>query len=443
MAQDIVPIELGLTQGDMVTLWAPRWREDGEEWEAFLGHEEDLYLFPDSAQLAAFIRSDADHDLLDHPAWDVVPELTARELLPDADHQFDLVGVPELVAQEPDTWVLGELADIVSILRSLAAVCELDVVDEVLDASPGFSVLDQGTVQFSGRDGERLWTDLARVVVSRWDEVLDAVDGVVATPEVDAEAVARASAELPSEDEESSDEDAEVTVDASEPVTPKDPSVELAPAEEAGAGVEPDADPGELGFWREVGIDPIRIVTASGDWYTLRCYLGDEPVFLGAEGTIEVFPSTEALLAHIRSAGPTPDEGTTETPAVGGDLAEVSTWPEVLAKSSAGELVIEDVDGDNTYTLVGLDDELAEGPEGIDANQLELAVELLTDAADWAGDDAAAEALAPSTSLGWLVSFALRPDPTRLAPSPPYEKEQAAWRDLVAGFEERLHRNEG
>ena len=34
MAQDIVPIELGLPQGDLVTLWAPRWREDGEEWEA-------------------------------------------------------------------------------------------------------------------------------------------------------------------------------------------------------------------------------------------------------------------------------------------------------------------------------------------------------------------------------------------------------------------------
>jgi len=27
MAQDIVPIELGLPQGDVVTLWAPRWRE--------------------------------------------------------------------------------------------------------------------------------------------------------------------------------------------------------------------------------------------------------------------------------------------------------------------------------------------------------------------------------------------------------------------------------
>src|SRR6266550_2612779 len=107
MAQDIVPIELGLPQGDVVTLWAPRWREDGEEWEAFLGHEEDLYAFADTARLAAFVRTDT-------------------ELAPDEDHQYDLVGVPELVAEEPDTWVLSELADIVAMVRSLADVCELE-----------------------------------------------------------------------------------------------------------------------------------------------------------------------------------------------------------------------------------------------------------------------------------------------------------------------------
>jgi len=64
MAQDIIPIELGLPQGDVVTLWAPRWREDGEEWEAFLGDEDDLYAFPDAAHLAAFVRTSEQHDLL-------------------------------------------------------------------------------------------------------------------------------------------------------------------------------------------------------------------------------------------------------------------------------------------------------------------------------------------------------------------------------------------
>ena len=54
MASDIVPIQLSLTEGDLVTLWAPKWREDGEEWEAFLGDDDALFAFPNVAQLAAF-----------------------------------------------------------------------------------------------------------------------------------------------------------------------------------------------------------------------------------------------------------------------------------------------------------------------------------------------------------------------------------------------------
>ena len=65
MASDIVPIQLSLTEGDLVTLWAPRWREDGEEWEAFLGDDDSLFAFPEVAQLAAFVRTDDAHDLGD------------------------------------------------------------------------------------------------------------------------------------------------------------------------------------------------------------------------------------------------------------------------------------------------------------------------------------------------------------------------------------------
>src|SRR3954462_6660961 len=100
MSQDIVSIELGLPQGDLVTLWAPRWREDGEGWEAFLGHEDDLYALPGAAHPPAFVRTVDEHDLADHPAWDLVPELSVAELQPDEEHTRDLVGVPELVAEE-------------------------------------------------------------------------------------------------------------------------------------------------------------------------------------------------------------------------------------------------------------------------------------------------------------------------------------------------------
>src|SRR5919205_2005866 len=130
MAADIVPIELSVTAGDLVTLWAPRWREDDEEWEAFLGDDEHLFAFPDVAALVAFVRTAEGHDLIDHPAWGLVPRLPAPDLRPTESHRYDLVGVPELVAQAPDTWAVGELAELVSIARSLAEVCGLDVVHE-------------------------------------------------------------------------------------------------------------------------------------------------------------------------------------------------------------------------------------------------------------------------------------------------------------------------
>lgn len=428
MAQDIVPIELGLPQGDVVTLWAPRWREDGEEWEAFLGNEDDLFAFPDAAHLAAFVRTVREHDLADHPAWEVVPALSVAELMPDEAHQFDLVGVPELVAEDPDTWVVGELADIVAIVRSLADVCELDDVHTVLDSADGFALLSEGTLPFSGRDGEKLWTDLAEAISSTWDTVLDALDGVVATPEVDAAILEATSEELAAFHEEAaaakvgSDEDDLDVVDTEDDEDDDADSDEDADTETD----EEDDEDGPVGFWAEVGIDPIKIITDGSEYYTLRCYLDDEPIFLGTKGNIDVFTSARALANHIaHGAG---DDN---------DLAEVSTWDDVVVRATDGSLDIE-VDTDNTYVLTGLADDIAEGPEAVDPVQLDLAVELITDAADWANDDSAVDALSPSESLGWLVSFVLRPDPTRLAPSAPFDAEVTSWQRLVNSLEDRL-----
>lgn len=404
MAQDIVPIELGLPQGDLVTLWAPRWREEGEEWEAFLGHGESLYAFPDAAHLAAFVRTSTEHDLDDHPAWHVVPGLSAIELSPDDDHQFDLVGVPELVAEPPDTWTLNELADIVAIARSLADVCELDKVHEVLDAADGFDLLEEGTLPFSGKDGQRRWNEVCQVVAERWDELLDALDSVVTTPEVPQDAVAAAETEL-----------AEVTE------TDEDDAVE---ASEVETVEEDDIEPT---FWHEVGIDPIRIVTRDGDFFTLRCYLDDEPIFLGSQGKIDVFGSERALARFLADADALEDN----------DLTRVSTWSSVVERANAGELEVE-VEPDNTYVLTGLDEDLAHGPSEVDPNQLDLAEELLLDAASWAEDKNTEAALQPSERLGWLVSFILRPSPNRLPPSAPFDAEVEAWRGLVETFEQRL-----
>jgi hypothetical protein len=413
MAADIVPIELSLTAGDLVTLWAPRWREDGEEWEAFLGNDDNLFAFADIAALVGFVRTAGDHDLADHPAWALVPGLPAADLRPVDSHRYDLVGVPELVAQPMDTWVIGELAEVVSITRSLADVCGLDAVHEVLDSTPGFSMLDGGVLAFGGREGGRQWDALCTVIAQRWDEVIDAVDGVVCTPDVDAVAQEAAATEL-------SEADSTVEEGAVEEQVIEDAESPISEAEAAG-------DPA-LEFWSEVGIDPIRIISDLGEHYTLRCYLDDAPIFLGRNGRIEVFGSTRSLARYLADNHE------------GHDLDEVSTWPQITEQAGTGNL-IPVVDPGNSYVLAGLADDLAGGPEMVDPEQLELAVELLTDTERWAGSDAADKALASSEPLGWLISFLLRPDPTRLAPSAPFDAEVAAWRALVGRFEDRLHVN--
>jgi hypothetical protein len=434
MAQDIVPIELGLPQGDVVTLWAPRWREDGEEWEAFLGHEDDLYAFADTAHLAAFVRTDLEHDLADHPAWHVVPRLSVGELTPDEDHQFDLVGVPELVAEDPDTWVLSELADIVAMIRSLADVCELDEVHEILDSAPGFGLLEQGTLPFSGREGAVLWNELAETVAEKWDTLLDAIDDVVTAPEVEEAALTTAQTELAeleaaqeaaSADESDDDEDLDTDAESEDEAE----SDETDPEDVPGDAVALEATEEEPeNFWsHEVFIDPIKIITDESEVYTLRCYVDDDPLFLGSNGTIEAFKSTKALARYLADAGGEDN-----------DLSALETWPKVLTAAVDGSLEI-DVVPSNTYVLPGIADDISDGLDSVDPTQLDLAVELITDAADWAGDETAGEALAPSESLGWLVSFVLRPDPTRLAPSEPFDKEEAAWRKLVGEFEDRLN----
>ena len=416
MVQDIVPIELGLTAGDLVTLWAPRWREDGEEWEAFLGDEDDLFAFPDVATMVAFVRTVGEHDLADHPAWSVVPQLAAPDLLPEETQSYDLVGVPELVAEDPETWNIAELAEIVAMARSLADVCELRVVHEVLDSAPGFSMLDGGTLPFGGREGTRLWEAMSTVVAERWDEVLDALDAVINTPHVDAAAVIAAQTEL-----------AEAEADE---VTKAGDAAAVA-AEIEVVAVDDEAGPTDpvLAFWSEVGIDPIRIISGLGEHYTLRCYIDDAPVFLGTAGRIDVFGSPRALTRYLVETGSGGDGKH--------DLEGVATWAQVMDRANAGELEVA-VDDDNVYVLTGLADDLAHGPEAVDPVQLELAVELVTDADAWAGGDTAQEALVPSQPLGWLVSFVLRPDPTRLAPGPPFDAEVSAWRALVAGLEDCL-----
>lgn len=409
MAGDIVPIEIGLTDGDLVTLWAPRWREGDDEWEAFLGHEEDLYGFSSVAELAAFIRTDSDNDLVEHPAWAVVSGLSAAELEPEENFTFDFVGVPELAAGDPEALAVSELEDTLNMARNIGEVCELDAVIRFFSGHPVLGALATGAGTFEGREGLELWDQLGAAIVKDWDAVLDAIDKVVTSPKVDAAAVAVAEAELLAA--------AENTVDAD------DVAEEGEDEEFDEDDLDEEEDEVET-FWGEVGVDPIRIITSAETFYTLRCYMGDQAIFLGKDGLITVFRSERALARYLADNHEH-------------DLSQVSTYGEIQNAAVDGSLEIEVTD-ENVYVLPGIADDLAQGPDVVDAEQLELAVELFTDAADFADDDSTEEALSASNELGWYVSYLLNPDPSRMAPSAPFTKESEAWRELEREFEARL-----
>ncbi len=412
VAADIIPIELGLTAGNGLTLWAPSWREDGEDWEAFLGHEEDLYIFPTAAHLAAFIRTSTEHDLLDHPQWEAAADLLVDELSPDDDHRFDIVGVPELVAEPADIWTLAELTDTVAILRSLAEVCGLDAVDDVLDSADGFALLPMGQQAFVGRNGEKLWNEIGAVVAARWDEVLDALDGIVTTPEVDPAAL-------------------EVAVEEAAAIS----AVEKRPEPEPGVPVDVEAElddvlvdesrDEDLEFWDETGVDCLEITVNGRTGYTLRCYLGDDPVFLSRGGRIQIYSSAEDLENYLMETDPKHA------------LASLAVWTDIRKAVTDGDAAVL-AGPENTYLLDGLDRSLLEGPEAVDRKQLELGVELLADAALERGDAETIDALGTASPLGNLIGAAVRPDPNRQAPAPPYDDEVAAWSVLVDRFSATL-----
>ncbi|MBH0777458.1 primosomal protein [Nocardia bovistercoris] len=415
---DIVPIELGLTDGDLVTLWAPRWRDGDDEWEAFLGHEDALYGFESVAELAAFIRTDSDNDLVDHPAWKIIAGLSAAELEPDENHTYDLVAVPELAAGDPDVESIAELEDTLAMVRNIGEVCELELVTKFFGSHPVLGALPSGISSFVGRDGEELWDQIGAAIAKDWDAVLDAIDKIVSTPEVDAAAVAVAEAELLAAEENVVDAD-----DAAD--SEEDAEFETVDLDEEDDEDEDDAEEDtDETFWHEVGIDPVKIVTSDGEYFTLRCYLDDDPVFLGKDGAISVFGSERALARYLADDHEH-------------DLARVSTFDDVRTAAVDGSLEVE-VEEENVYVLNGLAEDLSHGPDAVDIDQLDLAVELFTDAADYAEDDSVESALAQSTPLGWYVSYLLNPDPSRLAPNPPFSAEAQNWRELERAFEGRL-----
>ncbi len=424
MAADIVPVRLGLTKGDLYTLWAPRWRDAGDEWEAFLGKDEDLFAFESVADLVAFARTNSDNDLTDHPAWEKLTEASAHKFDPTEDHRHDIVGVPELVAEKPTEDSVASLHRTLAIVSSIGSVCELAAISKFFNGNPVLSSLGGGLDQFTGRSGRKRWGEIETVINRSWDGVLDAIDEIVSVPEdVDADAVKKAEAELeePAPEPEE-DDDVVATADTAEEADDSDEDTDE--TDEAEAAADDGAVlGGDEDFWVKVGIDPVRLLTRSNTVYTLRCYLDDEPVFLGRNGRISVFSSERALARYLA------DEHDH-------DLSDLATYDDIRTAATDGSLRVE-VSEENVYVLSGLADDIADGPDAVDHDQLELAVELLRDVSDYAEDKTVDETLSTDEPLGQFVAYVLDPDSVD-EPEAPYAEAVKQWEALERFVESRL-----
>jgi hypothetical protein len=427
---DLVPIRLSLSAGDRYTVWAPRWRDAGDEWEAFLGRDEDLYGFETVADLVAFVRVDSDNDLVDHPAWADLTTAHAHTFEPAKDKEFDLVAVEELVAEKPTEESVNALAGTLAIVASIGSVCELSAVSKFFNGNPDLGTVSGGVDHFTGKAGQKRWNAIAAIIGRGWDDVLSAIDEIISTPDVDADAAAKAADELAEEREEPEEPEETEETDAAEATEePEDTADQDDEDDQEEDDARAEGDTVVLGseedFWLQVGIDPIRIMTDSGTFYTLRCYLDDDPIFLGRNGRISVFSSERALARYLA------DEHDH-------DLSDLSTYDDIRTAATDGSLTV-DITDDNIYVLSGLADDFADGPDAVDKDQLELAVELLRDIGDYSEESTVDKALEPSRPLGKLVACVLEPDSVS-RPSPPYAAAVREWEQLERFVESRLRR---
>lgn len=416
MAADLVPIRVAVTAGDRYTLWAPAWRDSGDEWEAFLGKDEDLYGFASAADLVAFVRTNTDNDLADHPGWQALTEANAHRLNPRGSRRYDLIAVEELLSDKPSEKSVRTVADAMEIVSAIGSVCDLTAVTKFFNGNPSLGTLAGGIDNFSGRAGRKRWNAIAEIINHSWGNVLTAVEEILTTPDVDAAASAQAAEELAAE--------APAEPEASVAEEPLDEQADAAPASDAAPGDRVVLG-GDEDFWTKVGIDPIRIMTENGTFFSLRCYLGDKPVFLGRNGRISVFASERALARYLA------DEHDH-------DLADLSTYDDIRTAATDGSLSI-DITDDNVYVLSGMADDLTDGPDAVDREQLELAVEFLEDVGTYAEDGIVTETLKPDRPLGRLVSYVLDPDSVD-EPQRPFAPAIKEWEQLEQFMQSRLRR---
>ena len=258
----IIAIQLTLDERTGVTLWAPPWTdEDGEEWQGFLGDGAKIILFPGVDELFEFIATSSENDLSDHPGWAAVTKLTPAQLRPAEDNRYDLEGVYEWAAGDPDPATESSLANVVEMVLRIGEACDDGALRRLIGATPEYADLMNGDAGYTGREGAKAWSELGDVIADTWERALRRVAQWL---------------DWRGDFPESGEHD------------------ELVPGEDAGELDE---------VWSRIDARPIEIVLPDDRVVlTVRGEVDEEIVFLGADGVVEVFEEPEDLAEFCRTA---------------------------------------------------------------------------------------------------------------------------------------------
>ncbi len=394
----IVPVKLSLAEGDFYTLWAPTWIEHGAEWQAFLGDDKDVLVFHSPAEVLTFLESGQKHDLINHPGWAQFDAGVADRVVPAEDDEYDIIGAPALLAGRASYENVKKLAGVLDVAESLARVGGAEDAVIFFASHSVLHNVDRGADAFAGDQGLEEWSAVGRTVLHNWKAVVEDLGAHVRV--------------VPPQDK-ATVEDASVRIATSTAVAAE----ERREAEKARQAELEAADPYDTSPWAAAGVDPVRISMQGKSVYTLRTYLGKDPMFLGRYGEIFTFPTTKQLLRWILDN----DEH---------DLARVSTWEDLVTAANSGELIVS-VHRDNSYSMTGLAEDIEKGPEAVDAQQMGRAYELMADAADWAGDDSLNEYLLANPRfqdyLGYMLGSS---ESAGYVPSRPFTDKAESWKEL-------------
>ena len=396
----IVPVKLSLTEGDFYTLWAPKWRQNGSEWQAFLGDDESVLAFNSPAELLCFVESGNKHDLLDHPQWDQFAGRDADRVTPAKRDEYDLIGMPEALAGRPSHQNVSTVARNLEIASALADVAGAEHTTIFFASHSILRNVSRGADHYSGEQGMSEWSGVGHVIAGNWKAVIEDLDKHVRVVSSD-------------------DFDAAKVSDAKERISSSAAASAAAAkeAEEKRKAAAEAADPYDNSPWAAAGIDPIKITAQSKSVYTLRTYLDGKPIFLGKWGEIFTFDSPKTLVRWIMDN----DDH---------DLARVSTWEEVVAAANAGELEVQ-VHPDNQYSFNGIVRDIEKGPEAVDSDQMARCYEVCADAADWAGDDSINSYMLAHPRLQDYLGYMLgSTEHAGYVPSKPYNEHAESWKGL-------------